>query len=584
MYFVGVICWILQGIDYIPSRQTTCGFFIFCVWPLGCVNYEVNGSQKGSDNNNATRSDVNACHGQLFPKLCDSHPVNNDYWILHTTGCNVILHSTTSQLQQVISLEKCQTIYKCWLIYDNTSVCLYLSAKNNQAQPAKRLLLYVLRVQQGKWAKPKYGIQHIFTTPFHVGAVSSSAALYEVVSEEKGKTAKFYIGAGRRLWRMTLLLDSLSAELDQPSPICERGHRIVQVLKVGTNNMMISCDNQIVLINVKLRTYVLITPSELRNASLHSAKSFLSKSGETAFLTVKSQGSIINCFIFLDIQNSSSYCKVVQNNDILTVTDGVFIDDKFLGLLNHTSIVIMNKTTPVYGTIIANICPASNCYLYRTEKLLYIYNQHITTILDKETYKIVTIQNASIYKVLLIVEDAYRNCNELIPSPTPIINVPITSTSLVSDSPSFTPSSTTGIDISRFTEVTSITSTSVVKTTFLSTTSTTTYVTATPITKSSPIAQGATATANANVQESTLPPHNITAVNGKVTSIVIPVVILSIFLLLILIYCCCCHESVKDKYSLNSKNLLMQMKPAYLSTHYYFESVSQERRHARIQL
>ena len=515
--------------------------------------------RKESNNNVA----VNACYSQLFPKLCDNRPVSNDYWTLHTTACNIILHSTTSELQQVISLEKCQTIYKCWLIYDNTSVCLYLSSKDNRAQPAKRLRLYVLYVEEGKWTKSKYSVQHVFTAPFHhVGAVSSSVALYEVVSEEKGETAEFFIGDGRKLWKMTLLLDSLSSgsELDQPNNICKRDHRIVQVLKVGTNNMMISCDNEIMLTNVKLQKFVVITPSELRNVSLHSAKSFLSKSGKTAFLTVKSQDSIINCLIFLDIQNSSSYCKMVPNNDTLTVTDGVFINEEFFGLLNHTSIVVINTTIPVYGTMITNVCPMSNCYLYQTEQLLYIYGQRITTVLDKGMCKIVTRQNASIDEVLPIVEEAYRNCNELIPLPT-------TSTSLVSDSSSFIPSSTADIDISRFTEVASITSTSVFSTFLSTTTTTTTYMTATPVTESSPLTQGATA----NVQESLSPTHN-TAVNAKV--IVIPVVLLSVGLLLMLmvmICCCCCHKSVRDKYSLSNKlyYLPSQISPVYLPTHYY---------------
>lgn len=539
-----------------------------------------------ASNNNATiqtKKPINSCDNQLFPKLCDSRPANNDYWILHTIGCNVILHGITSDLQQVISLGKCQTIYKCWLIYDNTSVCLYLSSKDNQAQPAKRLRLYVLHVQQGKWTKSEYSIQHVFTAPFRVGVVSSSVALYEVVSEEKGKTAEFFIGDGRKLWRLTLLLDSLSSgfELDQPNIICKRGHRVVHVLKVGTNNMMISCDNQIMLTDVKLRKFVVITPSELRNVSLHSAKPFLSKSGETAFLTVKSQASTINCLIFLDIRNSSSYCKVVPNNDTLIVTDGIFINEKFFGLLNHT-LVVMKTTIPVYGTMIANVCPMSNCYLYQTEKLLYIYGQHVTTVLDKEAYKVVTIQNASIDEVLLMVEEAYRNCNELMPQPTPIINVPISSTGLVSDSSYFIPSSTAGIDTFRFTEVVSSTSTSVFKSISLSTISTTTYMTTTPITKSSPLIQGTSTTANA--QEPPSPTHN-TAVIAKVTSIVIPVIILSVVLLLMLMVvmiCCCCHESVKDKYSLNDKiyNLLLQMQPVYLSTH-YFAPASQERRPAK---
>ena len=513
------------------------------------------------------------CFNQLFPKLCDNHPVNNDYWILHTAGCNVTLHSVTSELQQVISLENCQTIYKCWLIFDNTSVCLYLSSEDNQDQPAKRLYLYVLYVQQGKWTKSIYSLQHIFAAPFHrVGTISSSVALYEVTNEEKGKTAQFFIGDGRKLWRLTLLLDSLSSPELKHLKICKRGHQVVQISKAGTNNMMIFCDNQIILINLELRQFVDITPPEFKNVSLYSAKSFLSKSGETAFLTVKSQGGTTNCLIFVDIQNLSSYCQVVLNNN--TVTDGIFIDEQFFGILNHTTVVVMNTTIPVYGATIANVCPMSNCYLYQTEKLLYIYGRHITTVLDKEAYNTVTIQNASIYRVLPIVEKAYHNCNKLMPLPTRIVptsvKIPISSTGLVNDSPSFIPGS-------RFTAVASSATISIFKSTFLSNTF---YMTTTPITVSSIVTQVATA----NVQESPSPTTNSVAdeVDVRITiSIVILVVIMILLLLTLSVMICCCHRNGKDKYSLSSKmyNLPLQLPPVCFSTHYFIPA-SQERRPA----
>ena len=543
-----------------------------CVCPcivldMECIDGEVNrmlvNTTTANNHEYPSRLPVNACINQPLSELCDNSPVSNEHWVLYISGCNITLHSITSGLRQVISLKKCQTIYKCWLVFDNTSICLSLSTDDN-AQPAKRLYLDVFHVQRGEWTRPKYGRQSVFFTFHRVGTISSSVALRGINDDVKGRIAEFFIGNGRTLWRLTLLLDSLSSgpELKTHRP-CKNNYQVIQVSKAGTDNVVVFCDKQIILTNLKLRESLDITPPELlnellNNTYLNSARSFFSKSGKTAFISVKSQVNTINCLIFLDIQNSSSNCKMVPSD--ATVTDGVFINDKqFFCLLNYTSAIVINTTgIPFYGaTITVNICPVGNCFLHQTDKLLYIYDQQITTVLDKQTYESVTIQNTSIYEVLSRVEKAYHNCNKQIPvvtSASPIITVDPPIPTSGSDPQTLT-ILTTRIGDSNMTLPS--TRTSVIKSSILSTASDTIYITATPIIQSSQMTTG-------NVQESPLPSGSmVTKESEEIPVLIIMVVALSSLLLAsmtLIIYFCCKR---KDHHSSNGREQIM----ARLKTH-----------------
>ena len=508
-----------------------------------------------------SRLPVNACSNQPLSEFCDNRPVSNEHWVLHTTGCNITLLGITAGLRQVIPLERCQIIYKCWLVFGNTSICLYLSTVDNP-QSAKRLYLDTFHVQLGEWTRPKYGRQSVFFTFHPVGTISSSVALRWITDDEKGRIVEFFIGNGRILWRLTLLLDFLSsgAELKTHRP-CKKNHQVVQVSKAGTDNVVVFCNSQqIILMNLKLRKSLDITPPELLNyTSLGSAKSFFSKSGKTAFISVKSQANIITCLIFLDVQNSSSSCKMVPNNT--TVTDGVFINDKhFFGLLNYTTAIVINTSvTPFYGaTITANVCPMGDCFLYQTDKLLYIYDQQITTVLDKQAYEIATVQNASIYEVLSRVEKAYHNCNKPIPVSTVVSSVvtadpPIPTSG--SDPQTFT-ISTTGIGVSSMTPSSTRTRYNILST---PTASNTIHVTATPIIQSS---QTIKMTTN-NIQESPLPSGNpVTEESEDFFVIIMMVALLSLLIVsLTLIICCCCRR--KDDYSINGQEQTMARVKTY---------------------
>jgi len=440
-------------------------------------------------------------------------------------------------------------------VFDNTSVCLYLASENNP-EPAKRLYLHVLYAQQGNWTKSPYS-QHIFT--FHVNTISSSAALHGIIDDEKGRIADFSIGNGRKLWRLRLLLDSISSlpEL-RHNTVCDRNHRVVQVAQAGMNNVIVFCDNKIMLVKLeaRLRRKTIALP-ELNGASFHSAKSFFSESGETGFLTVKSQDNITNCFIFFDTGHPSNHCKVIPNDN--SVIDGVFVDKQFFSLLNHTTLAIVNTSSgpTLHNATTFNVCPSGDCYVYQTKKLLYIYGQKKTIVLDKVTHKTLTIQNASVNQVLPRIEKAYYNCNKL---PTTNIISPTATT----DSQPFVSSTTNTI----------ISSTGISKSFSFNTpliTSTTSYVTTTTITQSPLAIQ----TTTANAEEIPLPTTSVNAESRgeNMEAIIITIIVLipSVCLLLtvILVRIGCCknnqfHLNTEEQMLVRSKSCDLQTSSAPL--------------------
>ena len=525
------------------------------------------------NSHNMYTTSVQTCLDENFPDLCDHKPVINDHWILYTTGCNVTLHSTTAELKQVISLKKCQTIYKCWLVFDNTSVCLYLSSESNLQPAGKRLYLDVLYTQQGKWMKFKYS-RRVFTFRTPIKAISSSVALCEDIDDEKGRIAKFIMGNGERLWTVILLLDSLSAQPELKYPIlCNNRRQVVQISQVGTNNVIVFCENQIISINFDTQKSLDITPTELSDVPLHSAKSFISKSGKTAFVTVTSQHNTTNCFIFLDMQHPSSHCKVVPNND--TVTDGVFIDEQFIGVINHTTIRTLNATFApgpfYYDTTITDVCPTSDCYLqlYQTKRLLYIYGQTVTTVLDKRTYQLVTVQNSTISIVLPMVEEAYNNCSrsKLLPISSVNTSISPTATRLWTVVPS------TGVQTTADTSDTNPSQSTISSATAIiySITSATSYATTTS-TEFPPTL------ATANFQISPPPPSATNDDEIEIIFFVILVTVPIVGLLLTLVVVFCCYRSLKK---ITREQMLVRRELCYfqlqaplqlhLLTHYLYQ-------------
>ena len=449
------------------------------------------------------------CLNQHFPELCDLRPISNEQWIVYTSGCNIITHSTkaTELSKQVISIGKCQTIYKCWLVFDNIMVCLYLSSKHSQTT-AKRLRLYILYAQQGSWTKSNS--QSVFTFHARIGTISSSVALRQAIDDEKGRIAEFFIGNDQKYLTVRLLLDELGSPPESRYLTVCKTSQVVQVSQAGTNKLIIFCESQIMQVNLKARRITDITPLALSNTALYSAQIFFSKSGGTAFLTITSQGNTTNCFIFLDVQHTSSRCEVVQNaSNTSTVTDGAFIDEQSLGLLDNTTINIMNVTFDPLATI-TNVCPTSNCYLYQTDRLLYFYDQRSTTVFDKRTYDIVTAQSASIGEVLPKLQRAIYNCIYLIVPTTTTTTaiIPISSTGMGSGSQPFVPSNTDVISTQNsISFATADTVFSTAKATVIATTSTNSRVTtstSTPCTSFSHISSVALATGHGSIITTTI--------------------------------------------------------------------------------
>ena len=298
--------------------------FYLCGLDVECVNRML-----GNVSSWSTVRPDSTCLNQHFPELCDLQPVSNEQWMLYTSHCTITIHSITKVSKQVISLEKCQTIYKCWLVFNDIAVCFYLSSTHSHT-PARRLRLYLLNAQQGRWTKSARGSEHIFTQRTRVGKISSSVALRQALDDEKGRIVEFIIGNDNKLLTVRLLLDELSSESSHPI-VCKTKVQVAQVLLAGTNNLIVFCENQMKMRNLEIRNgFVDITPAALSDISLRSAKTFFSRSGKTVFLIITSQGNTIYCFIFLDIQHTSNRCKVVPDSSN-SVTDGVFINEQSLG-------------------------------------------------------------------------------------------------------------------------------------------------------------------------------------------------------------------------------------------------------------
>ena len=248
---------------------------LVCGLDVECVNRML-----GNVSGWSTVRPDSACLNQHFPELCDLQPVSNEEWMLYTSHCNITIHSITKVSKQVISLEKCQTIYKCWLVFNDTAVCFYLSSTHSHT-PARRLRLYLLYAQQGRWTK--FGNEHVFTQRTRVGKISSSVALRQAFDDEKGRIAEFFVGNDKNLLTVRLLFDELSSESNHHT-VCKTT-KVSQVLLAGTNNLIVFCENQIMMRNLGIKKrFMDITPTALSDISLHSAKSFFFTQWENCLL------------------------------------------------------------------------------------------------------------------------------------------------------------------------------------------------------------------------------------------------------------------------------------------------------------
>ena len=97
---------------------------------------------------------------------------------------------------------------------------------------------------------------------------NASVALRQAFDDEKGRIAEFFVGNDKNLLTVRLFFDELSSESNHRT-VCKTT-KVSQVLLAGTNNLIVFCENQIMMRNLGIKKrFIDITPTALSVISLH---------------------------------------------------------------------------------------------------------------------------------------------------------------------------------------------------------------------------------------------------------------------------------------------------------------------------
>ena len=376
------------------------------------------------------------------------------------SSCNVtytaISDSPILEAQQTISIDNCRTIYVCWFVFENESVCLYHQMTSGiPAKPNEQLYLAVMTVEEGNWVLLPYP-NSVFTPGQYPGTISSSVGLYGIIDDESdSKAAEFLIGKGRYVHRVKLLFLSSPAER-RFTKVCDTDHRVIHV-SATKHDVLVVCDNKVYWIRIgKWWKPAEVTPPELTEVTFTGASvnCFISESSDTSIGLIAQNmgGNTEYCFIGRQSQHTMSHCGVISN---ASLSHGIFNtsdDTQFLTLLDGDVGVISMSSNDSYETIGIDFCyTQDNCLLVLTKSNIYIGNEQKTTILDRKTFGVFTTRNVSVYEMLLMIE------RQLVESPSPTSTIPLTSITVRNSSAIIQTTTTSPVSISSTSTLKSIT-------------------------------------------------------------------------------------------------------------------------------
>ena len=333
-------------------------------------------------------------------------------------SCNVTYTAVGSDEQQTVALDSCYTIYECWLVHSNKSVCLYLESLDMLIDKPT-LTLVALIVKEQKWevtTRTRVFLQRVNTTlPF-------STALYETTMGDT-EIAEFLIGNQAVLSRVILYFDHTHSNHWKLRHVCKPHHRIVAL--TVKENLIVACDNEVVYVKLEQpQQRFNITPDELNGEMLKSG-SAVKYGKQFGAIVIKNyttpnrmnSNDIKYCFL-CPLGECSQICSVIPNTLFI---DGVIVEEgnskEWFFIILNQSLAILNPSKVTPNILAANVCHSDDCYLHHSEHFLYIYEPNRTAVLDLTTYKIIVVQNTSVCNLL---QHVAQYCNDQ-STPAPII-------------------------------------------------------------------------------------------------------------------------------------------------------------------
>ena len=407
-----------------------CLFLTFIVGDQRQKSYVLSGLENPVENP--------GCSQQPLADLCNLGLVVNDYWILHTSGCNLVYTAIRNGTQETITFDSCMTIYDCWFPFTTVSVCLY--RHDILAEPNRQLRLAWISEEKGKWGLSQ-SPQSVLTYGHYAGNLSSSVDLYGIVNDESSdEAAVFLIGKEYYLLRIKLL--SLGTNELRPTRVCERDHEVI-IVSATKYDVLIVCDNEMYWMKIGRWKPVKATPRELANVTFTraSVNSYTEEFSNTSvgLIAVNTAGNLEYCFTGPSSQYPVDQCGVIPNVYLtrgMLVTRNNFFDIQFLAILNEGLLAVINMSSnDSYIAINTDFCYSHNCNLMvQTDSMVYIGNQQETLVLYKDTLRINATWNVGVRETLTVVENYLRQRNvkmspSLSTSNTPISNIQQTTAS-----------------------------------------------------------------------------------------------------------------------------------------------------------
>ena len=388
----------------------------------------------------------NICSQQQFSKLCNHRPVVNTQWILRKplSDCNITyipIYNNNFKVQ-TIPINKCQAIYDCWLVFENSSVCVYQRlTKTIPSEPNKLLYLALMNMEGEKWVHIQ-APQTVFTFRRYYGTISSSVDLFGTLNiETYSNVVVFLIGKEQYLYRVELSFIGDAGERRTTS-VCEQHHRVIKI-SANKYNVLVVCDSQIYWIKTETWQPIKVTPQHFievvfNETSVNSYISDESSNVSVGLVGINNVGNFEYCFIGPSSQDPlSHYCGIITSallTDGILVTRGSISDTRFLALFNGSILAVISMSSnDSYVTIDTDFCYSQDCNLMvQTENMIYVGNQQKTMVLDRDTFTIIAIWNASMYEVLPIVEKTLQHDN--LPSSSSLIStIAPTTTAMLSE-------------------------------------------------------------------------------------------------------------------------------------------------------
>ena len=376
---------------------------------------------------------VGVCYNMSFSELCnhdETDAIISNQWMVSIQSDCTIAYTTinNSSNQQHQQIRNCDIIYRCWIVHNNKSVCLYFDSNVDAADHNRLTLASMKVVEGGNWTFIDDDI-NVFTLFSRVyGQLPFFTGLYQAIDNDE-ETATFVIGNNARLSKVIVRFDGNRPSYRQPR-VCARKITDITV----TDHLIVTCDDQTTRVELleSWHDFNISYTRLLRVLRSGLSKSYISDSGEVGMIVVTNKTSnSTHVSYWLAYREHPDLEKCVDIS--ATFTDGLLVEDDnssvlFFAILNG-NLTVVNESCNGLHTIATNVCHSGDCYLYHTKHLLYISDhQNRTIVINPRTYEIITYKHDDIRNVLPVTERAQQQCEDELRVPSTIVSPIITMT------------------------------------------------------------------------------------------------------------------------------------------------------------